>query len=44
SDMLVTGENGENLVLCAPDKGAVSFVQQVKDKLALSQTRCIVCI
>ncbi|PON19694.1 hypothetical protein C2W62_01240 [Candidatus Entotheonella serta] len=42
SDMLVTGENGENLVLCAPDKGAVSFVQQVKDKLALSQTRCIV--
>lgn len=42
SDMAVTGDCGENLVLCAPDKGAVSFVQQVRDSLGLSKARCIV--
>ncbi len=42
SDMVVTGDDGENLVLCAPDKGAVSFVEQVWESLGLSKARRIV--
>lgn len=42
SDMLVTGSDGDNLVLCAPDKGAVSFVQQVWENLGLRQTQRLV--
>jgi ribose-phosphate pyrophosphokinase len=42
SDMLVSGEKGEQLVLCAPDEGAVPFVHQVFDSLGLSAARCLV--
>ena len=42
SDMVIAGENGANLVLCAPDKGAVSFIQQVWDSLGLGKARRIV--
>jgi ribose-phosphate pyrophosphokinase len=42
SDMLVSGADGEQLVLCAPDEGAVPFVRQVFKSLGLSKTRCLV--
>jgi ribose-phosphate pyrophosphokinase len=37
SDMVVTGKDGDNLVLVAPDLGAQPFVQQVYDTLGLSK-------
>jgi ribose-phosphate pyrophosphokinase len=42
SDMVVTGKDGDNLVLCAPDMGALPFVQQVRDSLELSRVPCII--
>lgn len=42
SDMAVTGKDGDNLVLCAPDMGALPFVQQVRDSLDLARVSCIV--
>jgi ribose-phosphate pyrophosphokinase len=36
SDMVEHGKAGENLVLCAPDKGAVDFVEQMRLALDLS--------
>jgi ribose-phosphate pyrophosphokinase len=42
SDMVVTGKDGDNLVLCAPDMGALPFVQQVRDALELSRVPCII--
>jgi ribose-phosphate pyrophosphokinase len=41
SDMVVTGKDGENLVLCAPDMGALPFVGQVRDSLHLPGAACI---
>ncbi|MEO7424537.1 MAG: ribose-phosphate diphosphokinase [Fibrobacteria bacterium] len=38
SDMVVTGKNGDNLVLVAPDHGAEPFVKSVYDSLSLPQT------
>jgi ribose-phosphate pyrophosphokinase len=35
SDMVERGNVGENLVLCAPDKGAVDFVEQMQRALDL---------
>lgn len=35
SDMVARGQRGANLVLCAPDKGAVAFVEQMHQALAL---------
>lgn len=35
SDMVEIGSGGANLVLCAPDKGAVEFVEQMHAALAL---------
>jgi len=35
SDMVEHGGDGENLVLCAPDKGAAEFVEQMQRALAL---------
>jgi ribose-phosphate pyrophosphokinase len=35
SDMVALGQAGDNLVLCAPDKGAVEFVETVHAALAL---------
>jgi ribose-phosphate pyrophosphokinase len=35
SDMVEHGMSGENLVLCAPDKGAVEFVEQMQRALDL---------
>jgi ribose-phosphate pyrophosphokinase len=42
SDMLTPGEQGENLVLCSPDKGALPFVNAVYDSLGLARTSRIV--
>jgi ribose-phosphate pyrophosphokinase len=42
SDMLSPGDQGENLVLCSPDKGAVPFVNSVHDALGLSKVSRIV--
>jgi ribose-phosphate pyrophosphokinase len=42
SDMVVTGEDGDNLVLCSPDQGAVPFVNAVYDALGLSKAARIV--
>ncbi len=42
SDMVVTGKDGDNLVLCAPDHGAEPFMQSVADSLGLSKTSRIV--
>jgi ribose-phosphate pyrophosphokinase len=42
SDLVSTGENGDNLVLCAPDMGAMRFVSKVRDSLGLSKVACIV--
>jgi ribose-phosphate pyrophosphokinase len=35
SDMVELGKSGENLVLCAPDKGAVEFVETMQRALSL---------
>ncbi|MDB4989323.1 MAG: ribose-phosphate pyrophosphokinae, partial [Myxococcaceae bacterium] len=37
SDIVERGNGGSNLVLCAPDKGAVEFVEQMHAALALPQ-------
>ncbi|MCD6024790.1 MAG: prs [Fibrobacteria bacterium] len=42
SDMVVTGKDGDNLVLCAPDMGALPFVNQVRESLSLSRASCLV--
>jgi ribose-phosphate pyrophosphokinase len=42
SDMVVPGREGENLVLCAPDMGALPFVRQVHESLGLRGAACIV--
>src|SRR6266496_4120576 len=42
SDMLTPGEQGENLVLCSPDKGALPFVNAVYDSLGLASASRIV--
>ncbi len=42
SDMVVTGKDGDNLVLCAPDMGALPFVHQVRESMGLSRVPCIV--
>jgi len=41
SDMLDYGENGEGLVLCAPDKGARDFVKQMFHTLGLPKAKFI---
>ncbi|MEO6097720.1 MAG: ribose-phosphate diphosphokinase [Fibrobacteria bacterium] len=38
SDMVVTGKEGDNLVLVAPDHGAEPFMKSVYDSLGLSKT------
>jgi ribose-phosphate pyrophosphokinase len=38
SDMVVTGKDGDNLVLVAPDHGAEPFMKSVYDSLGLSKT------
>jgi ribose-phosphate pyrophosphokinase len=42
SDMVATGRDGDNLVLCAPDMGALPFVRRVHESLALPGAACIV--
>jgi ribose-phosphate pyrophosphokinase len=42
SDMVSTGRDGDNLVLCAPDMGALPFVREVRGSLGLHEARCIV--
>jgi ribose-phosphate pyrophosphokinase len=42
SDMVSTGADGDNLVLCAPDMGALPFVREVRSSLDLPGARCIV--
>jgi ribose-phosphate pyrophosphokinase len=42
SDMIVTGKDGDNLVLVSPDQGALPFVNAVYDSLALPKTSRIV--
>ncbi len=42
SDMVVTGKDGDNLVLCSPDHGAVPFVNAVYEALGFSKTSRIV--
>jgi ribose-phosphate pyrophosphokinase len=42
SNMVRPGDQGENLVLCAPDKGAMPFVAQVFDSLGLPKVSRIV--
>ncbi|MFC1586525.1 phosphoribosyltransferase family protein [Fibrobacterota bacterium] len=41
SDMVVTGKDGDNLVLCAPDKGAVPFVKEVISALNQPEAKMI---
>ncbi len=41
SDMVVTGKNGDNLILCAPDSGARPFAAAVHKALGLSDCRMI---
>ncbi|ADZ91689.1 phosphoribosyltransferase family protein [Marinomonas mediterranea] len=41
SDILQYGEDGEGLVLCAPDKGARDFVKEMFAKLGLSKAKFI---
>lgn len=41
SNILEYGEEGEGLVLCAPDKGARSFVQKMYNALGLSKAKLI---
>lgn len=42
SDMVIPGKDGNNLVLCAPDKGALPFMNQVHDSIGLPQVAKIV--
>ncbi len=42
SDMLSTGMDGDNLVLCAPDKGALPFVNLVHESLGYGKVARIV--
>lgn len=42
SDMVVTGKEGDNLVLCSPDEGAMPFMNGVYDALHLGKTNRIV--
>ncbi len=42
SDMVFPGQGGDNLVLCAPDMGALPFVREVRTSLDLPGARCIV--
>lgn len=42
SDMVTPGAGGDNLVLCAPDMGALPFVREVRASLDLPGARCIV--
>lgn len=42
SDMVTTGVDGEHLVLCAPDKGALPFLNRVHKCLGLSKVVRIV--
>jgi ribose-phosphate pyrophosphokinase len=42
SDMVVTGKEGDNLVLCSPDEGAAPFMHAVYDSLGLSKCARIV--
>jgi ribose-phosphate pyrophosphokinase len=42
SDMVSTGPQGQNLVLCAPDMGALSFVNQVHDSLRLNKVARVI--
>ena len=42
SDIVATGRDGDNLVLCAPDMGALPFVREVRESLGLSGAACIV--
>lgn len=41
SDMVVTGKDGNNLVVCAPDEGAVPFAKKVMESLSLTKTKMI---
>ncbi|WP_067095376.1 phosphoribosyltransferase family protein [Marinomonas atlantica] len=41
SDILSYGEDGEGLVLCAPDKGARDFVKQMYNTLGLKKAKFI---
>jgi ribose-phosphate pyrophosphokinase len=42
SDMVVTGSEGDNLVLCAPDKGALPFMLKVRESIGLSKVARLV--
>ncbi|MBD3239483.1 MAG: ribose-phosphate pyrophosphokinase [Chitinivibrionales bacterium] len=42
SDFVRSGNDGDNLVLCAPDKGATPFVQEVWEKLGLRKCRRLI--
>ena len=42
SDMVSTGTDGSNLVLCAPDMGAIPFVNQVQKSIGLPKVARIV--
>lgn len=42
SDMVVSGRDGDNLVLCAPDMGALPFVRCVLESLGLPNAAIIV--
>jgi ribose-phosphate pyrophosphokinase len=42
SDLVSPGKDGDNLVLCAPDMGAMRFVSRVRDSLGLSKVARIV--
>jgi len=42
SDLINPGKDGENLVLCAPDKGALPFVNQVQESLGLSKVSRVI--
>ncbi|HLP40295.1 MAG TPA: phosphoribosyltransferase family protein, partial [Fibrobacteria bacterium] len=42
SDMVVTGKDGDNLVLCSPDDGAAPFMNAVFENLGLSKCARIV--
>jgi len=42
SDMVFAGPHGQNLVLCAPDKGALSFVNQVHESLGLGKAARVI--
>ncbi len=42
SDMVQCGKNGDNLVLCAPDKGAVPFMEMVYNHLGLPSCKKVI--